>query len=789
MKGDDKRRTGGKKRSRSLTGRGLLIAACLVASLAAFLSGLFDIQNFDVWWHLKTGELIVTEGSIPDTDPFSYTAYGRPWVTHEWLSEVIFHLIDANLGAAGLIYLKAALLAVSVGLVLSLTLRRRESVTVLLLFPFFLFPIALRPFVRPHIFTLFFTSVLLLLLYRYREDGNRKALYIIPPVFLLWANLHSGVTLGLIILTTFALGSLAARRLSRQRPAPGRGMRFRPLAMTLVASFLASLVNPNHLEALIYPFLLARNPLFTRTIAELKGPLSPEYSMAFWQIGFFATIAITAAVACFTRRHTDLASIFPLLIYLSLSFFAHRNIPTFALIALAYCCVSLTAKMKPAKPASGKAGRRALIPRTAGPVFSVIVPGLTVLLLLVKGTYMGDGEWRTLGTGIEEENYPIGAYEFLEEAGLDGNMVNKMAFGGYLIYRGFPRRKVFIDGRLLLYGDNYSRTYLNAYYGSIGVEELTGRYDTDYFLLDYPKEDEPRMIQYYLSRSPDWKLVYWDDNSLVYVKNDSTHSSIIERYAYEGVDPIYRKGQLVSRQVEKNPEMFIEEVERQLAMRPETAISRVFLGTAYEKTGRLKEAIAEFERVLRKDPGRKDLQNKLFMLRMREESSGVERQESSTESAPSALARGLRFLSQGQNEKARDALLKATREAPDDANAHYNLAIAYRNLGERNLARKSLERAISVNPSHTDAYNDLGIIYGLEGRYETAIGYFEAALKVDPKKVSVLYNFAKIYEMAGEREKAREKLREILEIDPDHKKAARMLEKLSREPRPDPAGD
>jgi tetratricopeptide (TPR) repeat protein len=777
MKGDDAGRTGGGKRSRKSPAKGILTAALVIASAGVFLAGLFDLQNFDIWWHLKTGELIVTEGSIPDTDPFSYTAYGQSWITHEWLSEVVFYLVQMNLGYSGLIYLKALILSLAITLLLSLSLRKGGTTLPFILFPLFLFPLSLRAIVRPHIFTLLFTCVLLFLLYRYRDERSRRSLFLIPPMFLVWANMHSGVTLGLVILASFTVGHEAARRLFKKEGKAEDLTRTRHLAITLAVSLVASLVNPHHVEALIYPFLLAKNPVFTKTIAELKSPLSPEYNLAFWQLGFLSLIPITAVTAYITRRYKDFAFLFPLLIFLTLSFFAHRNVPTFTAIALIYTSVSLTGHSRGREPRKGKGSPRQLISPKAVHIFGLIIPSLTIILLIIKGAYIGDDGWLPLSTKIKYENYPVGACEFLEEAGIDGNMFNRMMFGGYVIYNGYPERKVFIDGRLLLYGDDFSRAYLDAYYGSIGIEALVRRYDTDYFLLDYPEESDPRMLQYYLSNSTDWKLVYWDDNSLVYVRNDSTHSAAIEEFGYDSVDPIYRLGFQVEKQIAKSPESFIMEVERQLALRPETSIARVFLGTAYEKTGRTKEAIRELEKVLQKDPSRKDLQNKLYMLRLSEETSAtaLEGLTSETEDAPSTLAEGLAYLSRGQYEKARDALLTATIETPDDANAFYNLALAYRSLGDRNQARRYLEKAIKVNPNYVAAHNDLGIIYGMEGMLDTSIRHFETALRVNPNNVSVLYNFAIALDKAGEPEKAREKLERILEIDPDHQKAAGWL--------------
>src|SRR5262249_6148438 len=61
----------------------------------------------DLWWHLRTGQLIVETGHVPHADPFSFTRNGSPWVSHEWLSEVAFYEIWKHSGPTGLIMFSA----------------------------------------------------------------------------------------------------------------------------------------------------------------------------------------------------------------------------------------------------------------------------------------------------------------------------------------------------------------------------------------------------------------------------------------------------------------------------------------------------------------------------------------------------------------------------------------------------------------------------------------------------------------------------------------------------------
>src|SRR5690348_9484740 len=83
-----------------------------IAFAAILLFGLFGMTarpatDPDLWWHLRTGQWIVDTGHVPHSDPFSFTRAGHAWVSHEWLSEVLFYALWKHVGAAGLIVFSA----------------------------------------------------------------------------------------------------------------------------------------------------------------------------------------------------------------------------------------------------------------------------------------------------------------------------------------------------------------------------------------------------------------------------------------------------------------------------------------------------------------------------------------------------------------------------------------------------------------------------------------------------------------------------------------------------------
>jgi hypothetical protein len=70
----------------------------------------------DLWWQMKTGELIWNERAIPRTDRFSFMAEGRPWIIQEWASEVMFYLLFTKIGPSSLVLFKMLAFAAALGL-------------------------------------------------------------------------------------------------------------------------------------------------------------------------------------------------------------------------------------------------------------------------------------------------------------------------------------------------------------------------------------------------------------------------------------------------------------------------------------------------------------------------------------------------------------------------------------------------------------------------------------------------------------------------------------------------
>jgi len=162
-----------------------------------FYLSLRPIIDQDFWWHLRTGQLMEQTKAILRVDPFSWTARGNPWITHEWLSELFIYQIF-ELGSYQLLTITFSLL-ITASLGFSYLRCPPESKPYVAGFSLLLVAIASGPLwgVRPQMITLLFTSLFLYLLDRYRRNGQLRTLTPIPLIMLLWVNLHAGYILGI----------------------------------------------------------------------------------------------------------------------------------------------------------------------------------------------------------------------------------------------------------------------------------------------------------------------------------------------------------------------------------------------------------------------------------------------------------------------------------------------------------------------------------------------------------------------------------------------------------------
>jgi hypothetical protein len=571
-----------------------LLAASLTA-LVVLLS-IYPIASPDTWWHLEAGEYIVAHRTIPLVDVFSFTAQGKRWITHEWLFEIGAWLVHQLGGLDLLIVSKALLVLLGFGLwwwffrlcgVSAVT----GAITIALFAPL----VTYHAYERPHLFTNLFATVFAIALLWYREASDRRqarrVLLLLLPVQLVWANLHAGMVLGPALMLAFvvceALQVRLAARLNWFAPS-----RVAPSEWKFLLAMLAGLtglcfVNPNLHHAVIYPFTIAGDPLFKQGITELRPVFSSpgfQAADAFWL--FLAMVVLGALSFVRARRCVSLWSLCLFACATLAALMAVRNVELFAMLAGPVVALNLRA------PFTMTQSERPLRLFMASAVILSLIA-----VVLIRGVDVG-GTQRKPALGYDTSMVPAGAATFVEQHPISGQVFNSMEFGGYLIWRWHPQRLVYADGRLDVFGAGHFQEYLGALRSEVSPDYLARQYQLGAFLLRQPQRAVPNYLGRTLARAPGWRLVYFDQQALLYVKDDDAHRALIAQNGYRAVVPLMLGEPVPS---SFDPQQILREAERAAAAQRDPLTLSV-LGFAQMLAAQRAAAKQSFTAALALDP-------------------------------------------------------------------------------------------------------------------------------------------------------------------------------------------
>jgi hypothetical protein len=471
------------------------------------------LSDGDTGWHLRTGEWILAHGQVPDRDIFSFTRSGQPWFAWEWLWDVLFGWLHLKTGLAGVVLASSLVLALTFALLFRLARRRGDALVALALTLVAAGASAGHWLARPHLFTMLFVVVFYTIL-ELRKAG--PWLWALPPLMVLWTNLHGGFFVGILLIGAYAAGEFACllRRVSnsRRQAAIRRGRRY---LLAAGACGLATFVNP-------YGWRLHAH--IVRYLADgfYRGNIMEFQSLNFQsgQARYLEILLLAGAAAAFVHLRRGRLT-WPLLfaVWAHLALFSARNIEIFVLLAAVPAAEVLSAGLRstPA-PAWSDWFRRlwrgfsaftrdwnAFDHGVRWPVSSMA--GVMLLGALLYAPQPPRG----CRAGHDPHAFPVAAEIQLEKAGLFSGVFTEDLWGGYLIYRQYPRGHVFIDGRSDFYGPRFAGSYIQAMGAQSGWEQYLGRYGVDTVMLP---PDAP--LAGALRQSAKWHLIYDDGVALIF---------------------------------------------------------------------------------------------------------------------------------------------------------------------------------------------------------------------------------------------------------------------------------
>lgn len=470
-----------------------LFLAILFLSLATL--AVQETLDPDLWWHLRTGQYIWEMRSIPRQDVFSYTASQHPWITHEWLSELAMYGLYSLSGMAGLIVAFALVIASAWWLVYRRCMGRPYLAAFLVLLGAIASAVAWGA--RPQMLSLLLASAFLYVLDEYRH-GEKDRLWLLPPLTVLWVNLHSGYMMGLALIGIYVAGDVVARLVGL---AGGRTMeagRIRRLIWVGIICLAASLLNPNGYHMWLYPFGTLGSGAMQAYIQEW---FSPDFHRIAYQ-PFAALILLEVLAFALSRRTVDVVDVVLSAGLTWAALLSARHIPLFAVAVCPIVARHLTGCLED----RGWTGFLRSDREVSGKLTAI-----NWLILAVVLVGCGTRVAHVLEGNAEAvaRTYPVEAVSYLEREGVGDRIYNSYSWGGYLIWRG---HKVFIDGRADVYGDRFIAEYLKAQQLGRDWREPLEKHGVDSILV---QRGVPMATM--LEESGEWKQVYADEVAEVFV--------------------------------------------------------------------------------------------------------------------------------------------------------------------------------------------------------------------------------------------------------------------------------
>ncbi|MFA5038943.1 MAG: hypothetical protein WC732_04620 [Candidatus Omnitrophota bacterium] len=517
-----------------------LLAVFFFSILAVYCSR--EIADLDIWLHLKTGEVIFKTGHVPLRDIFSFTLQGKPWVNHEWLFQLLAYFSTLTGGPDGLIVMQNLVFIAVFLLLLFFSFKETHPVFIFIVLYLTLLAMTYRFTVRPDMFSLLFLSLYLFLL---KKFPGRQTLWLLPALQIIWGNMHGFSFLGPLVVFLFLLAEAVKRLIPKPLEWKTNALDF-PQIRTLLVIFclmiLASLINPGGLRGAVYPLTVLsqisnEGKLIFQYIQELARPISWHNILDVHHFLYYKILILLSLFSFRVNfRHLNITNVFLEIFFLAFSLLAIRNVAYFSLVAAFIIFENFSVAFK-----NGKTWPRLPWPGANTLAFYGLVlflfyyPAKGTLKYVESATFSFDTyELKSELWGISNERFPSKAVDFLLKHPFPRVMFNDFNSGSYLIGRAYPFRQVFIDGRTELYGPEFFKQYVETGEGKKeALDALFDRYAIKGFFLSNPFQDLHLGLIRYLFYDPAWVIVYFDENSLIFLLDIPENASLIRQF---GID-------------------------------------------------------------------------------------------------------------------------------------------------------------------------------------------------------------------------------------------------------------
>lgn len=562
--------------------------------LALFLS-INPVDNPDYGFHLRTGEDIVKNHFFPLTESYSFTAKGNFNPAYSWLFDAASYLFNTIGNINGLVLFQCVLVLIlftCVWLYLFKASFSRQSLFLSLLiiinlFLAFAFLYMPRIMIRPHLLGNIYLVLFILILPKALSGRNEESgpaaffknpyLWLTAFLFILWVNSHSSFAEAFAVLFIWIAAALVRRFFLKDKNPDIKN------ALILTAFLLClSLANPNFIKvySTFVPATKATEEFFS------LFEVLPKSGILYIVI-ILSYLAVFTGITVYYLIKKDFFRSFLLFFFTLLGVYSVRFLGDLGIIA------AVTAA--PAAFNLTKYGEN----RSK---FKALFTGAFIVLLVTQSFLIYQFH-KPIGIGLSEKDYPVHSALYLNQSDLDGNMFNPFEWGGYLIWelRKYP---VYIDGRVQVYPDEFINDFRTkilqkppAYF-----YEQCRLYGISFAVVPYASNIGNLVVNNYMEYLFDrsvWALVYFDNNSLVYIKRGFSpkNDAVIKRDEYAMLQPAVMAPPLLDQFItnDNTRGKVIAELERSIAASPQCIYSHFCLAYVRFRLGDIQGAVKELE--------------------------------------------------------------------------------------------------------------------------------------------------------------------------------------------------
>jgi len=522
-------------------------------SAMVFLYCFYQIRSFDIWLHIKTGWWIWKNADIPRTQLYSFSLGNAAWVDHSWLFQAILYPFYRFMGINGVILIRAlGILSIYSLLLKGLLKSRKYFILSFLAVSVTMFIARSRFLARPELFTML---ALLSVIYILKFHTKDRYIYILIPLQMLWVNMHGYFILGPIIVALFLISQLCENRI--KLPFEWNSNRLdrlyiRRVSLIFLAMMLVLFINPYGIGLLLYPFRViingianvsARGYIFS-DISELKPIAIYDIFTGYGYFLLHVQIVIFVLSLLINIRRARIFDILIFSLFLGLSINSNRHTGIFAISAgfLSLCNLISAERERFLDIFQMRDITRRILYISVLTVSSLLVMWLmkesTVYFYrLIPYKYVADPKGNTarlfFNNRTSQFTDSADASEFLVNKNINGNIFNFINNASYLIFRLYPESQVFVDARTELYTDAGYKRYFNMLSDPKIFEKHAEKLDINIVLLPCAGFEVVTVFFKYLYDSDHWRLVFFDGNSFIFLRNIKQYKKIIRDHRYD----------------------------------------------------------------------------------------------------------------------------------------------------------------------------------------------------------------------------------------------------------------